>query len=50
MGLTWDEQAEVDAVENQCRDALAHKAFTRAWDEGATRDASTAAAWAIQIV
>ena len=50
MALTPDEQAEVAAVEEQCRNALTHEAFTRAWDEGATHDANTAADWAIQIL
>jgi class 3 adenylate cyclase len=49
MALTPDEQAEVDAVEAECRAALSPDAFARAWDEGAALDADAAADWALQL-
>ena len=40
-------QAEADALEAECREALTAEAFTRAWDDGAALDAAAAAAWAL---
>ncbi len=46
--LTPDEQDEVNAVEQTCRDALEPADFARAWDEGAALDANAAADWALR--
>jgi len=43
------EQAEVDTLEAQCRQALPAEAFTRAWEDGAALDANAAADWALRL-
>jgi len=49
IALEADEQAEVDTIEAQCRQALSADAFTRAWEDGAALDAAAAAEWALQF-
>ena len=42
-------RARRDTFEAQCREALSHEEFTRAWEEGASLDAIAAAEWALQL-